>query len=335
MAEIFSPDARSRLEDTVDVVWGEDEPMALEAFREELREAVAVVTGGWRYGDVLDVADELRAILTVSGGWPPELEYAGCFARGIRVLSAAPAFADAVAEMALGLALACSRDLVSGDRAMREGSEAWLTEGAADSFLLRGKRVGLVGFGNIGRALRDLLAPFKCDIVAFDPWLTDAVLRSDGVTPVALEPLLESSRVIFVLATPTTENEALLSRSHLELIGPECVLVLVSRAHVVDFDALTELVLAGRFRAGIDVFPAEPLPADHPIRGASSAVLSAHRAGSLQEGLWEIGDRVVDDLEAIVRGLPPKRLQAAEPELATRYVRTTTLVVDPSPPRTS
>jgi phosphoglycerate dehydrogenase-like enzyme len=104
------------------------------------------------------------------------------------------------------------------------------------------------------------------------------------------------------------------------------VLVLVSRAHVVDFDALTELVLAGRFRAAIDVFPSEPLPVDHPIRMAHGAVLSPHRAGLVQEALWEIGARVVDDLEALVRGLPPRRLQAAEAELAARYVRTTTVV---------
>ena len=55
-------------------------------------------------------------------------------------------------------------------------------------------------------------------------------------------------------------------------------------------------------------------------------VLSPHRAGLVQEALWEIGTRVVDDLEALVNGLPPRRLQVGEPELATRYVRTTQMV---------
>ena len=64
------------------------------------------MSAGWRYGQVLDPAPNLRAIFTVSGGWPPGLDYAGCFARDIRVLSVAPAFAAAVAEMALALALA-------------------------------------------------------------------------------------------------------------------------------------------------------------------------------------------------------------------------------------
>ena len=327
MGEVFAPADLQRLGEAVDVVWGRDEPMSDDAFRAALPDAFAVVSAGWRYGRVLDVAENLRAILTVSGGWPPELDYGQCFARGIRVLSAAPAFAGAVAEMALGLALACSRDVVGGDRAVRSGEERWLSAGEGlGTFTLYGKRVGFVGFGNIGRALRDLLAPFRCELVAYDPWLTDAYLREERFQPTALPHLLESSRVIFVLATPTTENRALLSRELLERVGPGSIVVLVSRAHVVDFDALTELVLAGRFRAAIDVFPTEPLDPEHPIRSAPGAVLSPHRAGLVQEALWELGRYVVDDLEAMVRGLPPRRMQLAEPELAQRYVRTTQVV---------
>jgi phosphoglycerate dehydrogenase-like enzyme len=330
MDDIFSASDARRLAETVEVVWGRDEPMPIEAFREALPEAFAIVAGGWRYGPVLDEAPRLRAILTVSGGWPPEIEYAECRTRGIRVLSAAPAFAGAVAELALALALACGRDIVGCDRDIRAGAERWLS--AADglhTFVLYGKRVGLVGFGNIGRQLRALIEPFGCEVCAYDPWLTGAYLLEAGVEPASLERLVETCRVIFVLAAPTSENRSLLSRELLERIDSDAVLVLVSRAHVVDFDALTELVLAGRFRAAIDVFPYEPLPVGHPIRTAPGAVLSPHRAGLVQEALWEIGARVVDDLEAMVRGLPPRRLQAVEPELAARYVRTTTLV-DPA-----
>jgi phosphoglycerate dehydrogenase-like enzyme len=93
----------------------------------------------------------------------------------------------------------------------------------------------------------------------------------------------------------------------------------MGRAHVVDFDALTELVLARRFKAAIDVFPLEPLPLGHPIRQAAGVVLSAHRAGSVKKGLWELGRMVVDDLEAIAQELPPQRLQLAQPELIGRF----------------
>jgi phosphoglycerate dehydrogenase-like enzyme len=324
MDDIFSAAEATRLCELVEVVWGRDDPMPLAEFEAALPEALAVVSSGWRYGPVPASTEKLRAIITVSGGWPPELDYGRCSERGIRVLSAAPAFAPAVAEMALALALACARDLVAEDRAMRAAEERFLNRASTlDTSLLFGKPVGFVGFGNIGRRLRRLLEPFGCELRAFDPWLTDAYLRDERVEPVGLDQLLESSRVVFVLATPTTENAALLSRDLLELVRPDAVLVLVSRAHVVDFDALTELVLAGRFRAAIDVFPYEPLDPGHPIRTASGAVLSPHRAGLVQEALWEIGRLVVDDLNAIVNGLPPRRLQAAEPELAPRYVRTT------------
>lgn len=296
MDEIFSPADRARLRATATVVWGRDEPMPEEAFLAALPDAIAVVCGDWRYGDVLDRASCLRAIIAVSGAFPHTLDYATCFARQIRILSVAPAFGPQVAEMALGMALAASREIVAGDRAMREGKEAWRKAGNTETFLLSGKPVGFIGYGNLARCLRPLLAPFGCPISVYDPWMSEGYLRGEGVTPMDLADLLAGSRVIFVLAAPSSENRALLSRDLLARIQPQAVLVLMSRAHVVDFDALTEFVLTGRFKAAIDVFPTEPLPHDHPIRHAAGAVLSAHRAGSVREGLWEIGRMVANDL---------------------------------------
>jgi phosphoglycerate dehydrogenase-like enzyme len=320
MDEVFSPEDRKRLYETVEVVWGKDDPMPLDAFREALPHAIAVVCASWRYGDAFDIAEELRAILTISGGFPLELNYKTCFDRGIRVLSAAPAFARQVAEYSLATALAASRDIVAGDRAMRAGEEKWQHAGNVGTFLLFGKTVGMIGYGNLARELRPLLAPFGCPLLVYDPWLSEGYLRSQGVEPVGIERLMKESKVIFVLAVPTSENRALLSQDMLELIRPGAVLVLMSRAHVIDFEAMTDLVMAGRFRAVVDVFPKEPFDPNHPIRQAEGVILSAHRAGSVQEGLWEIGQMTVDDLEAIVLGVPPCRLQKAEPELALRYV---------------
>ena len=298
--------------------------MPLDRFRAALPGAAAIVSGGWRYGPVLEEAESLRAILTVSGGWPPELDYARCFERKIRVLSAAPGFAGAVAEMALGLALACTRDICAGDRAMRAGEETWLSAAdGLDTFLLSGKRVGFVGFGNIGRRLRDLLEPFGCEVLAYDPWLTDAYLVEERVVPTPLDELLAGSRVIFVLATPTSENQALLSRAlpRARRAG--------RRARAREPRPRRRLRGADRARPGRAIprrdrrLSRRAVRREHPIRTAPGVVLSPHRAGLVQEALWELGRMVVDDLEAIARGLPPRRMQAAEPELATRYVRTT------------
>lgn len=319
LRNIFSRADLARVHAAADIVWGQDKPMPPEEIEKVREEVVAVIAGTWRHGDV-NSFPKLRAILEVSGGFPPPhaLDYAACFARGVRVLSCAPAFGPAVAEMGLGLALACARQIAWTDRAFRSGEPNWshtkFTTEIGDTFTLYGKPVGLIGYGGLARSLQPLLAPFGCSIQVYDPWLTPAYLRTEGVTPVELDALLASSRIIFVLAVPAASNRALLNREKLSLIRRDAVFVLLSRAHVVDFDALTEMVAAGRFRAGIDVFPEEPLPKDHPLRRTQHAVLSSHRAGAMHEALQNIGRLVTDDLEAICSGLAPQRMQNAQPE---------------------
>ena len=268
---------------------------------------------------MLEHAKKLRTIFAISGAFPLNLDYDYCYANKIRVLSVAPAFARQVAEMCLALALAGTRDVAKGDRAMRRGDELYLHEGNVGTFMLYDQPIGIIGYGGIARALHPLLKPFNVDVKVYDPWLGDGYLRRLGVEPLSLERLMAETRVIFVLASPTKDNQAMLSRKYLEMIQKDAVLVLASRAHVVDFDAMTELVLDGRFKVATDVFPTEPLVADHPIRTAENAILSAHRAGSIKEGLWEIGEMVVDDLETVLAGFPPRRLQNAEPELFNRF----------------
>jgi phosphoglycerate dehydrogenase-like enzyme len=124
--------------------------------------------------------------------------------------------------------------------------------------------------------------------------------------------------VIFVFASVTADNEGFLGRAELEKIRPGSVLVLMSRAGVVDFDAAVELVAAGRFRAATDVWPEEPVPAGHPARSVEGLLLSPHRAGGMREAFLEIGRLAVADLELIMRGLPPVCCKRAERETAGR-----------------
>ena len=318
MANIFSQDDLARLHGLAEVVWAKDEPMPADAVDAIKDEISAIITGYWRYGDVKRFP-QLRGILEVSGGFPSpaHLDYETCFARGIRVLSCAPAFGPAVAEMGLGLAIAAARQIVWNDAAFRQGKANWSHTDFGGTFTLYDKPVGFIGFGGLARCLRPLLAPFRCPIRVYDPWLTDVYLRTQGVTPLDLDTLLSTSRFIFVLAVPTTSNRAFLTREHLNRIAPESVFVLLSRSHVVDFDALTEMTLEGRFKAAIDVYPKEPLPLDHPIRQAPNVVLSSHRAGAIGEALRNIGRIVVNDTEAVLRGLMPQEMQVAQPE----YIR--------------
>ncbi len=267
----------------------------------------------------LERAGRLRVVCNVEGNFFPNVDYATAHARGVRVLGCGPAYAQAVAEYSLGLALDLARGISREDRAFREGRERYTIGANHDAVLLRGSDVGFVGFGNLGRSLLALLQPFAPTVRVFDPWLPDAVLREAGVVPATLEEVLRGSRFVFVLAAVTDENEHLLDGPRLDLLPVGARLVLVSRAAVVDFPALYERVGAGRFLAAVDVWPQEPVAADDPARSLEGLVLSAHRAGGIEEAFHEIGAMVLDDLLLVARGLPPVRMQVAAPELVGRY----------------
>ena len=263
-------------------------------------------------------APKLRAILNVKANWEPNIDYAGCAARGIHVLSAAPAMAPAVAEFCLGQAIALLRGLPAANTAFRAGREEYGIAGNRKARSLYGAEVALIGYGNLGRALAPLLRPFGVRLRVYDPWLSEGYLRAEGLEPVSLETALSGSDVLFLLAGVTDENEGALDRSRLGTVRPDASVILASRAEIVDFDAFVDLASQGAFRAAIDVFPEEPVPSDASLRSAPDILFSAHLAGGLEASYARIRAMMLDDIAQILRGLPPGRMQRAEPALAAR-----------------
>jgi phosphoglycerate dehydrogenase-like enzyme len=313
---IFTPETWGRFTAAFDVV---ELDGASADFDRLLPDAFAVVGQPDLPGQRLERAAALRAVCNVEGNFYPNVDYPAAAARGVYVLGCGPAYAQAVAEYALGLALDLARGITRADRLFRAGQERYTGDGNAGAFLLRGSDLGLIGFGNLGRALARLLRPFDATVRVHDPWLPDAVLRDVGVQPASLDEVLGASRVLFVLATVTDESTNLLDTHRLALLPDGARLVLVSRAAAADFAALRDEVASGRILAAVDVWPAEPVPPDDPARGLDGAVLSAHRAGGITEAFESIGDMVFDDLTLIARGLPPARMQVAARELVGRY----------------
>jgi phosphoglycerate dehydrogenase-like enzyme len=315
---LFTEEALARLHERFAVVDLEGQPTDA-GLDEVLPEAFGIVGQPDLPAARLERAVKLRALVNVEGNFFANVDYPACFARGVRVLGCGPAYAQPVAEFALGLALDLARGISREDRAFRARREGYLGVHNADAILLRGADVGFVGFGHLGRALLPLLAPFAPTVRAYDPWLPDAVLREAGVVPCTLEETLRRSTFLFVLAAATDDNAHLLDAARLDLLGAGARVVLVSRAAVVDLDALIERVAAGRLLAAIDVWPDEPVAREHPARGLDGVVLSPHRAGAIPAAFAQIGDMVVDDLTLLARGLPPARMQIAAPELVARY----------------
>ena len=319
---IFAGDMQQRFECLGHVVGVEESrtgKLPSELVEATLPDAVAIVGQTDLDAARLARATKLKVVINVEGNFAQNVDYAECFRRGIQVLSIAPVFAQPVAEMALGMALDLARGITRADRQMREGTEQYGLAGARDCFLLRGATMGFIGCGNLGRALIPLLAPFRPRLLIHDPWLPDSLVKELGAEPATLEAALSEPRVIFALAGVTEENRGLLSRARLETIRRDAVFLLLSRAGMVDFDALLDLVAAGRFRAATDVFPDEPVPSGSRARQAAGLLLSPHRAGALPTTLAAIGEMVVDDLDLILRGLPPQRLQPARAETVSRW----------------
>ncbi|WP_435204712.1 NAD(P)-dependent oxidoreductase [Tateyamaria sp. 1078] len=322
LEELFSPSAYAALDALCDIHGGVNWPMPRADVVARLPEAQFVIAAepALEQSD-LDQAPDLRAIIEVSGRFHTGIDYDLCFERGIEVLSCAPGFRRSVAEMALGLMIAGGRGIVEEHERFRAGSERWLNDNTETDFSLYGQTIGFVGFGSIGQECLRLLRPFAPRIRAFDPWLQSAGASFDGVTLCGLQEVLTTCRCIVVAATPTEDNYQLVSRDLIDLIPRGTLVVVISRAHLVDFDALVAAAEDGRIRLASDVFPQEPVPKRATMRQAENVIWSPHRAAAVDGGRHPIGDMILHDVQAILDGRAERHLQAASPDTVHKITR--------------
>lgn len=315
---IMAPDVRERLERLGDVVISEDRPMPAEQVEELLPETVLIFGQTDMPKERLARAGKLKAIINVESNFLPNIDYQTCVERGIWVITPAAAFASPVAEAALGMALDLARGITKADRDFRAGVEEYGLAGNRETFRFSGASVGIIGFGDLGRQLRELIRPFRNTVRIFDPWLPTEIIRSADCIPAALDELLSESQVVFVFASVTTENEGFLGAREFQLMKPGAAFLLMSRAAVVDFPAMLKAAETGHIRVATDVFPVEPVPADDPVRAMPDILLSAHRTGGTRDAFFALGSMAVADAELIMRGLPPQLCRRADPATASR-----------------
>ncbi|MGF6408414.1 hydroxyacid dehydrogenase [Paraburkholderia sp. MM5482-R1] len=314
VADIFSADDLARLNALGEVHIHENGPVTDEIFDAHVMHADIVVGQIDLPAERLARASQLRAIVNVEGNFLPNVDYAQCFRQGIRVLNVSPVFAEPVAEAALGMAIDLARGISAADRGFRNGHELYGLDANRDAFSIYDAPIGFVGMGDLGRAILPLVAPFRGTVRAFDPWLPSAYVESLGCKPATLEEVLRESRVVFVVAGVTSQNQGFLTREQFDSMPQGAALVLVSRAGVVDFDAMLDAAAQGHIRVATDVFPEEPLPKGHRARSIDNVLLSPHQAGALDAVLREIGRHALADIELIARGLPPVMCKVAQPE---------------------
>ncbi|WP_457586826.1 hydroxyacid dehydrogenase [Ensifer canadensis] len=314
---IFTDDALRQLHARYRIVEADPEDVA-GLGDEVLSEARYIIGQPPLDHDTLARLPKLRAILNVESNLINNMPYDVLFERGIHVVTTGQVFAEPVAEMGLAMALNIARGIVDADLAFREGRELWGGDGNRSARLLSGADVGIIGFGDLGKALNRVLSGFRARIRVFDPWMPASILRDNGVEPASLETVLTESDFVFVVASVTSENEGFLGAKAFASMRPGAAFILLSRAGVVDFDALMSAVESGHIVAASDVFPQEPLPIDHRVRRLPGFLRSAHRAGALDSAFKKMGDMVLEDMDLMDRNLPPMRCKRAERETVAR-----------------
>lgn len=314
VSDIFDESDLVRLRAIGDLVVHEDGPVTDQLFDAKAADAEIIIGQFDLSESRLRQATSLRAVFNVEGNFLPNVDYSYCFHAGIRVLNISPVFAEPVSEAALGMAIDLARGITRSDRHFRQGSEEYGLAANREAFSLFRQDVGLIGLGDLGKAILPLLRPFGCRIRAYDPWLPDEYIRGLGCEAAPLDEVLRHSRLVFVVAGVTSQNQGFLGAQQFASMQRGSAIVLVSRAAVVDFDAMLDFADKGHIRFATDVFPEEPLSSEHRARGTNNCILCAHQAGALQSAIKQIGKMVAADAELIMRGLPPVLCKPAQPE---------------------
>jgi (S)-sulfolactate dehydrogenase len=248
--------------------------------------------------EVLEHAPRLRVLGRLGVGLD-NLDMAGCAARGIEVLPATGANADAVAEyviLAAGLLLR-GAFFVSADTAAGRWPRGRMSEGQE----LGGKLLGVVGFGSIGRTVAAKARAFGLAVAAHDPLLpADApVWKAIGARRCELDELLGLADVVTLHLPLEDDTRRLFGRERLARMKRGALLINTARGGIVDDAALAALVKSGHLGgAAVDVFEREPLPAGSPLAGIPNVVLTPHIAGVTQESNVRVSGMVAERVAA-------------------------------------
>lgn len=258
--------------------------------------------------EVMDAAPRLRLIGETEGDrFAARIDVEAAFARGIRVTDTTNGSSYPVAEWALALMLIALRNAGAYFRRLIADELFWsLDRPPSDPGFARGeltgKRVGLIGCGIIGRRLLELLAPFRCEVSVYDPYLAKEIADIYRFRLTNLDYVLAQSDVIVCLAPLTPATRRMIGQRELDLIPPGAALVNVSRGAIIDPDALTARLQRGDITAGLDVFDPEPIPVGHPIRQLPNVFLSPHIAGVTAASYPRMFTLMIDELERFFHG---------------------------------
>lgn len=238
---------------------------------------------------VLEQYPDLKVIARLGTGMDT-VDLSAAKERGIAVVGTPDATTNAVAELTLGLMIAALRGIATADRSIRSGMWTQVQGG-----LIKGRVVGIVGFGRIGRRVAELAEAFGARVVYFDPF----AVGDDSRRCRTLDGLLDASDIVTLHSPLNDDTRGLLGKAQLQRLREGGLVVNVARGGLVDESALVESVKSGRLSAAIDCFADEPYTG--PLRELDGVVLTSHIGSLTAETRQEMEASAVRSVVAELR----------------------------------
>jgi D-3-phosphoglycerate dehydrogenase / 2-oxoglutarate reductase len=250
--------------------------------------------------EAMDAFTDLK-IIGVARAGVENVDVEAATERGILVFHITGRNAQAVSDFAIGMMLCEARNIARAHAAIRNG--VWQKQFANSSYIpeLRNKKIGIVGFGHIGRLVAQKLSGFDVEILVYDPWVQGDL--PCGTTLVSKETLFSEADFITIHARLTEQSKHLVGQKELSLMKPTAYLINTARAGLIDTNVLVstlqERKIAG---AALDVFDIEPIPDGHPLLSLDNVTLTTHIAGTTREALTRSSELLVEQIDGFFAG---------------------------------
>ena len=269
--------------------------------------------------ELLSAAEPTLSVVGVASVGIDRIEVDAATRAGVMVVNAPTGNTIAAAEHTMALVLALLRHIPAAHESVRRGE--W-ERASYTGRELRGKTLGIIGLGKIGKAVARRSSGFEMRVLANDPYLTDEQAAEHGARLVGLAELLHRSDVITVHTPLTVQTRGLLGRGQLEATKPGAFVLNVARGGIVDERALADALASGHLAgAAVDVYSAEPMVADNPLRTAPNVILTPHLGASTAEAQDRVGLEMAEQVVMALAGVTPPyavNAPAVAPDTAPR-----------------
>lgn len=297
----LTKDLINQIEQIAEFTLYEGAPKSREEFLKRIKNADGIILGQNLPNDVMSECDGLKFISFVGYGVKSYLDIDFATKQGIKIANTRHYGDDAVAEHALALMLALSKNIAESDTKMKKG----IWDKSKTSIELKEKTIGLVGMGGIGERTSELCKALGMNVISWTFNPDEKRSKQLGVPFVSLEELFSRSDYISLHLPYTNETKNIIGENELSQVKKGAILINTARSQLIDGESLNKALLDGRLLgAGLDVFDEEPIPDDDPLLNLDNVILTPHVGYNTPESVSNMMEIAVNNVLKYFKGTP-------------------------------